>query len=193
VDGFMRKIGLGHISTSSKISRLSGGEKQRVLVSRAFISKPKFVAADEPTTMVDFIHRNEILGLLQGFKNELKTSILFITHDLSLASYLADRVAIMYRGRIVEIGTKPEMMESPLHPYTQALFSVTPDKLVSESRKSSFRAPITTNLMDTWENACGYRNSCPYAFEKCHKATPTLQNVGGDHLVACFKYTQEEI
>ena len=91
---------------------------------------------------------------------------------------------------MVETGTKPEVMESPLHPYTQALFSVTPDKLTSGSRKSSFGGSIMTNRMGTWENGCGYRSSCPYAFEECHKATPTLQNVGGSHFVACFKYTQ---
>jgi len=94
-------------------------ERQRILVSRAFIIKPKFVAADEPTTMVDFIHRNEVLNLLLELKKESGSSILFITHDLSLASHIADRVVIMHSGKIVEMGSRADVVQNPLHPYTQ--------------------------------------------------------------------------
>ncbi|MEM3711359.1 MAG: ABC transporter ATP-binding protein [Thermoprotei archaeon] len=188
VRSFMDKIGMEHITPETRVNRLSGGERQRVLVSRAFIINPKFVAADEPTTMVDFIHRNEILKLLLDLKRESGSSILFITHDLELASHISDRIVIMHRGRVVELGPRDELVENPLHPYTQALFSVTPNKLLTHEDVAKIVVRPTTHYVNPTKPGCRYAPNCPYSFERCIKETPNLVDMGGGHLVSCFKY-----
>jgi oligopeptide/dipeptide ABC transporter, ATP-binding protein, C-terminal domain len=188
VSGFLDKIGMHHIAPTTRINRLSGGERQRILVSRAFIIKPKFVAADEPTTMVDFIHRNEVLNLLLELKKESGSSILFITHDLSLASHIADRVVIMHSGKIVEMGSRADVVQNPLHPYTQALFSVTPDKLLGQKETPRILAKPIPRYLNPSTLGCKYASNCPYVFERCRRETPTLIDVGKGHFVSCFKY-----
>lgn len=185
---FLAKIGMDHITPNTRVNRLSGGERQRILVGRAFIVRPKFVVADEPTTMVDFIHRNDILSLLLDLKRESGSSILFITHDLSLASYIADRIVIMYRGKIVETGKRADVVENPLHPYTRVLFSVTPEKLVAQREKSVVGVKAEIRRPNLTTKSCRYVSACPYAFERCRKEEPTLRDTGGGHMVSCFMF-----
>ena len=166
---------------------MSGGEKQRVLLARSFIMTPDFVAADEPTTMVDFIHRNEILALLRNLREKLGTSMLLITHDISVASFLADYVAIMFRGSVVEYGRRSEVLEKPLHPYTQTLLALTPDKLASgQVRVTDLLQKKRTLAPGSRERGCKYESRCPYAFAKCSEAHPSLERVSGEHAVACY-------
>jgi peptide/nickel transport system ATP-binding protein len=185
ISTFLEGIGLEHIDMNTRVSRLSGGERQRVLVARAFILTPKYVAADEPTTMVDFIHRNEILELLQKVRKDLGSTMLFITHDLSIASFLADYVAIMFQGSIVEYGRRTELLKEPLHPYTQTLFSVTPERLASGDIPSSFRQEIP-GISSPGNGGCKYARACPFVFDKCQSRHPPLEQVGNDHWVACY-------
>ena len=187
ISSFMKAIGLEETPTTTKLARLSGGEKQRLLLARAFILNPRFVAADEPTTMVDFIHRNEILELLMKLRRDLKTSVMLITHDLSIASFMSDYVAIMFRGSIVEYGRREEVLGDQFHPYTQALFSLTPEKLASgdvkvadlvqRKRDGQFVGPA---------KGCKYASRCPYVFDRCYTAHPPLERVWGEHWVACY-------
>lgn len=187
VSRIMEAIGLERISTNTKVARLSGGEKQRVLLARSFIMTPTFVAADEPTTMVDFIHRNEILSLLRKLRKELGTSMLLITHDLSVASFLADYVAIMFRGSVVEYGLRSEVLDKPLHPYTQTLLSLTPDKLASgEAQVAAIIQKRKILALSEGQKGCKYATRCQYAFEKCAGTHPPLEHVSGEHLVACY-------
>lgn len=187
VSRMMQAIGLAKMSPNTKLSRLSGGEKQRVLVARSFIMTPVFVAADEPTTMVDFIHRNEILGVLQSLRKDLGTSMLLITHDLSVASFLADYVAIMFRGSVVEYGLREEVLRNPLHPYTQTLLSLTPDKLASgEAQVATLIKQKRGPALGGGEKGCKYASRCPYIFGKCTGAHPGLEHVSGEHMVACY-------
>jgi oligopeptide/dipeptide ABC transporter ATP-binding protein len=187
VSTMMQAIGLASMQPSTKVARLSGGEKQRVLLARSFIMTPDFVAADEPTTMVDFIHRNEILALLRNLRKDLGTSMLLITHDISVASFLADHVAIMFRGSIVEYGPRSEVLERPLHPYTQTLLSLTPDKLASgEVRVADLLQKKRDVALVPREKGCKYESRCPYAFSTCRGAHPPLELVSGEHSVACY-------
>jgi peptide/nickel transport system ATP-binding protein len=186
VQSFLQRAGMEHIPLTTRINRLSGGERQRVLVGRAFIIKPKFVAADEPTSMVDFVHRNEILNMLFNLKKESNSSIMFITHDLSIASYISNRIAIMHKGRIVEFGSKNQVVDTPFHPYTQALFSVTPEKLLKGSVAVSSK--LVPRVFGLEQSRCKYADVCPFVFERCRKETPVLRDVGDGHSVACFKY-----
>ena len=131
---FLNEIGLDESYLGERIQDLSGGERQRVLIARAFCVSPVCVVADEPTTMVDFIHRNEISRLLAELKENYDTSYLLVTHDLSIATHLSNWIAIMYKGRIVEYGEMEEVVKSPLHEYTTMLLSVTPEKLLSAEK-----------------------------------------------------------
>jgi len=187
ISSFMQAIGLENTPTTSKLARLSGGKKQRLLLARAFILSPKFVAADEPTTMVDFIHRNEILELLKKLRKELKSSVMLITHDLSVAAFMSDYVAIMFRGSIVEYGRREEVLKDQLHPYTKALFSLTPEKLANgdvrvaeivQRKRDGQTAPLS--------KGCKYAGRCPYVFDRCRLAHPPLERVRGEHWVACY-------
>ena len=187
ISKMVQAIGLADIPLNTKVSRLSGGEKQRVLLARSFIMTPDFVAADEPTTMVDFIHRNEILALLRKLRERLGTSMLLITHDISVASFLADYVAIMFRGSVVEYGRKFEVLERPLHPYTQTLLALTPDKLASGEIQVTNLIQKKHNLaLSGPERGCKYESRCPYAFNKCGESHPPLERVSGEHMVACY-------
>jgi oligopeptide/dipeptide ABC transporter ATP-binding protein len=187
ISTFIRAIGMEDTPTTTKLARLSGGEKQRLLLARAFILEPRFVAADEPTTMVDFIHRNEILELLKKLRRDLKTSMMLITHDLSIASFMSDYVAIMFRGSIVEYGRREEVLGDQLHPYTQALFSLTPEKLAKGDVKVA--EIVQRKRLDqsgAFAKGCKYAGRCPYVFDRCGLAHPTLEHTGGEHWVACY-------
>jgi len=182
-------MGLESLYLSKSVRELSGGQKQRILVARAFVIEPEYVVADEPTTMVDFVRRNEIMALLTNLTRKMGTAVLLITHDVSVASKLSNRVAVMYKGEIVEAGLTQEVLRNPLHPYTLALLSVTPEKLMNEegpllaaTKKGNVSIPLKFE-------GCRYSFTCPYAFDRCRGERPKLIEVGSGHQVACFKVT----
>ncbi len=129
----MNVIGLDVSFLQKRVQELSGGERQRIMIARAFITDPIYAVADEPTTMIDSVHRNSLLELLLRLKKEFNTSFLLITHDLSIAADLCDDVAIMQQGKIVEYGPKDSVLSNPREQYTKDLLSATPEKLVDAS------------------------------------------------------------
>ncbi len=129
----MEVIGIERDFLAKRIQELSGGEKQRILLARAFITNPIYVVADEPTTMIDFVHRNSILSLLLKLRTDFETTFMVITHDISIAADICDTIAIMQNGRVVETGPKGSVLNSPREEYTKALLAATPEKLVSRS------------------------------------------------------------
>lgn len=181
-------MGMESYILRKSVRELSGGQKQRILLARAFVLEPMYVVADEPTTMVDFVRRGEILALLSDLKKKIGTSILLITHDVSVASALSDRMAVMYRGEIVESASTSELMKNPLHPYTLALFSVTPEKLMKQDPSMINLKRTNVRIPPNFEG-CRYSFVCPLAFDRCRKERPVLEEVGGNHQVACFKVT----
>jgi ABC-type glutathione transport system ATPase component len=134
VNAILDVIGLGEGYREKRIQALSGGERQRVLIARAFMSSPIYVVADEPTSMIDFVHRNSVLELLRKLRSDFSTSFLLITHDLSVAADLCDSIAIMHNAKVVEYGRKEEVLNNPKESYTKALLEATPDNLVSTSK-----------------------------------------------------------
>ena len=130
ISRMMDVIGLDMGFLDKRIQELSGGERQRIMIARAFITNPVYAVADEPTTMIDSIHRNSLLELLLRLKKEFNTSFLLITHDLSIAADLCDDVAIMQNGKIIEYGPKDSVLKNPREQYTKDLLSATPEKLV---------------------------------------------------------------
>ncbi len=160
--------------------QLSGGQRQRVAIARAMILKPEFVVADEPVSMIDVSLRAAILDLLMSFKAEYNLSMLFITHDLSVARLVGDRIAVMYLGKVVEIGETREVIHNPHHPYTAALLSAVPSFL-----KREINVEIIGDIANPREipTGCRYHPRCPFAEEICRKEEPKLE--GKDHMVAC--------
>jgi len=160
--------------------QLSGGQRQRVAIARAMILKPEFVVADEPVSMIDVSLRAAILDLLMSFRDEYNLSMLFITHDLSVARIVGDRIAVMYLGKIMEMGKTKEVIHEPKHPYTAALLSSVPS-FVKKERKVEIIGDIA-NPIDI-PSGCRYHPRCPFAREKCKKEEPEL--VGEEHSFAC--------
>jgi oligopeptide/dipeptide ABC transporter ATP-binding protein len=164
---------------------LSGGQRQRAAIAGSMILEPEFVVADEPVSMLDASVRTGILKLMVGLREEKGLSYLFITHDLSLAWLISDRIAIMYLGRIVEIGKADIIAESGLHPYTKALSAIMP---VPGKKKVNTAILPKGDISDTDANAsgCRFRPRCPEAQERCASEEPELVDHGDGHSVACF-------
>lgn len=167
--------------------QLSGGQRQRVALARSIIMEPEFVVADEPVSMIDVSLRTTIIDLMLNLRKELGLTYLFITHDLAVAKYISARIAIMYLGKIVEIGDKEELFSNPLHPYAQALLSAIPVPNPERKRKIielKGEVPSAINIPP----GCRFHPRCPKAFDKCPIEEPVLVNVGRHHLVACHLY-----
>jgi peptide/nickel transport system ATP-binding protein len=167
---------------------LSGGQLQRIAVARALILKPDFIVADEPVSMLDVSIRAGILKLLLRLRDELGLTYLFITHDLAISKFVCDRVAVMYLGKIVEIGSAQEVLGRPLHPYAQALRTALPT-LDTDKRKSYQQIPDVIggevpNAIDI-PSGCRFHPRCPYANELCKTNEPELRELKKGHFVAC--------
>ena len=160
--------------------QLSGGQRQRVAIARAMILKPEFIVADEPVSMIDVSLRAAILDLLMSFREEYNLSMIFITHDLSVARLVGDRIAVMYLGKIVEIGETRRVIHNPKHPYTAALLSSVPS-FVKRKERIEIIGDIA-NPIDI-PSGCRYHPRCPFAREICRKEEPELE--GNGHLFAC--------
>jgi oligopeptide/dipeptide ABC transporter ATP-binding protein len=169
---------------------LSGGMKQRVLIAQALACNPDLLIADEPTTALDVTIQARILELLAELQQRLETSVLYISHDLSLVKEICDRVAVMYAGRIVETGTTEEVFRNPLHPYTRGLMAAVP----SATHKRGELAAIHGNVPELVEPppSCRFNTRCPYAVEICRTTDPSLVTVEGEHSVLCFGYEAPE-
>ncbi|HDG62214.1 MAG: oligopeptide ABC transporter ATP-binding protein [Thermotoga sp. 4484_232] len=170
---------------------LSGGQRQRVAIARALILRPKFVVADEPTSMLDVSIRTGIMRLMLKLAEELNMSYLYITHDLAVARYMANRIVVMYLGKIVEEGDIEEVLKHPLHPYTKALLAAVPVPDPEYKRgepdiKGSVAKPINP------PPRCRFYDRCPIATEFCkNNDHPPLKEVGSNHKVACYVVTGE--
>ena len=163
---------------------LSGGQRQRVAIASALILNPKFIVADEPVSMLDVSVRSDILRLLVDLRDNMGLSYLFITHDLSLAWLISDRIAIMYLGKIVEIASAEIVLKEALHPYTQALISVMPIPKVRKDLKRRVLKGETPNPIDL-PSGCRFHPRCPLAKEICKEQAPSLNEVSNGHFVAC--------
>jgi peptide/nickel transport system ATP-binding protein len=165
---------------------LSGGQRQRVAVARTFILNPEFVVADEPISMLDVSIRAEILNLFLELVEKFNVSVLYITHDLATARHMCHRIAIMYLGKIMEMGTAEDIVYEPLHPYTQALISAVP---VPDPKSRRIRLAIKGEIPSPVNPppGCRFHTRCPIAEEVCRKEEPKLVKVGKEHYVACHR------
>lgn len=163
---------------------LSGGQKQRVAIAAVFIISPDFIVADEPVSMLDASVRADIVKLMFEMKEKKGTSYLFITHDLALAWLVSDRIAIMYLGKIVEIGPSEIISGNCIHPYSQALISVLSNIDIKKKRKKIVLKGETPSPTEI-PKGCRFHTRCPIAKEKCLKEEPKLVERSKNHFVAC--------
>ncbi len=165
--------------------QLSGGQSQRVVLARALVTNPEFVVADEPIAMADVSVRAMILELMKELKEEFDLTYLFVTHDLSTAKYICDRIAIMYLGRIVEIGDTRELFDHPHHPYTKALLAAVPVPDPTQRRKEEIPRGEIPSAIDP-PPGCHFHPRCKYATEACSKERPVMREVSPGHFSACI-------
>jgi oligopeptide/dipeptide ABC transporter ATP-binding protein len=160
---------------------LSGGQRQRVAVARALAVEPDVIIADEPTSMLDVSTRRGVLQLLRGLTRERGIGILFITHDLASARHLADRILVLYAGRVVESGRTSEVLASPRHPYTRLLLSAVPDG----ADFLHTPLPVKAGAGPAPPRGCAFAPRCPQADARCHNTLPAEHLPAADHHVRC--------
>lgn len=164
---------------------LSGGQRQRVAIARGIVVDPKVLVADEPVSMLDVSIRADILNLLKSLRKQMGLTMLYVSHDLSTIKYLCDRIAIMYLGKIMEIGPVDEVVANPQHPYTQVLLSAVPvadPDYVKERIIIDDEAPDQINLPE----GCRFTPRCPYAQEACKECDHHFTQVTDEHFHACI-------
>ncbi|AQR93077.1 MULTISPECIES: ABC transporter ATP-binding protein [Clostridium] len=169
--------------------QLSGGMRQRVMIAMALSCNPELLIADEPTTALDVTIQAQILDLMLDLKEKLGTAILLITHDLGVVAEVADKVVVMYCGRVVEKAEVKELFGNPRHPYTKGLLNSIPK--IDEEAERLFIIPGTVPNPLNLPSGCAFRDRCPDCMEKCKKEQPPLYNLNGRE-VRCFLYEEED-
>lgn len=182
VEQLLDRVGLPRSALSRYPHEFSGGQRQRLGIARALMLQPDLVVCDEPVSALDLSIQAQILNLLVEMKREFGLSYLFISHDLSVVQYFADRVLVMYLGRIVESADRRSLWSTPRHPYTQALIDAVPDP--SSHRQVT---PLSGDLPSPQNlpSGCRFHPRCPRASELCLRQEPALTDLGGGHQVAC--------
>jgi len=179
------KVGISPERIDDYPHQLSGGMRQRAMIAMAVVLNPKLLIADEPTTALDVVVQSRIMDLLEDLKNERKMSILLITHDLALVIERCDRVAIMYAGKVCEIGSVKEISNEPLHPYTKLLIESIPN--VEKTQMELKPIPGTPPDMRNPPLGCRFWPRCPYALDKCKSVEPRILETD-NRVVLCHLY-----
>ena len=182
----LETVGIPGERASEYPHQFSGGMKQRVVIAIALACHPNILIADEPTTALDVTIQAQVLDLMKNLKEQYKTSMIMITHDLGIVAQICDDVAVMYAGRIVEQGTLEEVFRSTLHPYTEGLFNSLP-KIGDRTSKLT---PIKGLIPDPTvkHTGCAFYERCPYATDRCKEGIPEKRWVSDTHMVACVAY-----
>lgn len=181
----LNRVGLTERHLYRYPHEFSGGQRQRIAVARALVTNPDFIVLDEPTSSVDVSVRAQLLNLFQNLQKDLNLTYVFISHDLSVVECIAQRVAVMYLGKIVEVTQTEELFKNPLHPYAQALFSAIPIPDPTIKRKPIMLTGEVPSPVNP-PTGCRFHPRCQYAMDMCSKEEPPLKDVGNNHLVACF-------
>lgn len=184
----LQMVGLEKEIGSRYPHELSGGQRQRVSIARALAVSPQVLIADEPVSMLDVSIRVGILNLLKDLKKSLNLTFVFITHDLGVARYFCDRVAVIYRGQMMEVAPTESLITNTMNPYTQLLLDSVPGNPKGESstKENEDLAPDATGQLSAVPSGCRFNTRCRYAKEACSKTPPMLEAKRESHYVACY-------
>jgi peptide/nickel transport system ATP-binding protein len=181
------QVGLAYDAMGRYPHEFSGGQRQRLGLARALALNPKVIVADEPVSALDVSIRSQILNLMKRLQATYGLTYIVISHDLSVVRYLADRIGVMYLGKLVEIGTGDDIYSRPAHPYTSGLLAAipvpNPEVARSKSRKLGVRGELPSPFNPP--SGCRFRTRCPLAQDKCAAEVPPLRPFGGEHFAAC--------
>jgi oligopeptide/dipeptide ABC transporter ATP-binding protein len=194
VGALLREVGLPPNAVELYPHEFSGGQRQRIGLARALALNPRLIVTDEPVSALDVSIRSQILNLMKRLQASHGLAYVFISHDLSVVRYLADRIAVMYLGKLVEIGSADDIYTRPAHPYTAGLIGSipVPNPAVQRSR---VKIPITGELPSPMHppSGCPFRTRCPSAQARCAESDPMLTSFGGDHYAACYYPVQQPV
>ena len=186
VEYLLKSVGLDPNVTNRYPHEFSGGQRQRIGIARALALSPDFIVCDEPIAALDVSIQAQVINLLEDLQEEFGLTYLFISHDLSMIRHIADRVAVMYLGRIVEIAASQELYSTPTHPYTKALLSAVPlhDPVLEKKRKRTILSGDVPSPADP-PSGCHFSTRCPVAEDNCFKIAPEWKEISSSHRVAC--------
>lgn len=182
----LARVGLDPTHAERYPHEFSGGQRQRIGIARALATNPEFLVADEPVSSLDVSIQAQVLALLSGLRRDLGLAMLFISHDLPVVRHLADRVIVMYLGRIMEEGPVEAVFGRPAHPYTRALEAATP-RLRGQRRERRLLLEGEPPSPSAPPSGCVFRTRCRHAIDACAGAVPALQTIDGDHRAACIR------
>jgi oligopeptide transport system ATP-binding protein len=182
----LETVALDSYYLSRRPHELSGGQRQRVGIARALAVGPSFLVADEPVSALDVSIQAQVINLLEDLKDQFGLAMLFISHDIAVMEHLSDRIAVVYLGKIMEIGPTDAIVHSPKHPYTEALLSAVPDPDPTLRRKRIVLEGDVPNPVDP-PSGCVFRTRCPYALAACAETVPALGEVAPGHAKACIR------
>ena len=184
VRDILEQVGLREEHMFRYPHEFSGGQRQRISVARALVLKPEFLVLDEPTSALDVSVQAVILKMFKDLKREFSLTYLFITHDLAVIDYMADYMAVMYLGQIMEIGSKDDIFSSPMHPYTLLLLNSIPQPDPRKKKKKVLPIGEIPSPIDP-PQGCRFHTRCPYMKDKCVKEEPEIRELSKGHLVKC--------
>ena len=184
VEELLERVGLRAAVSNRYPHEFSGGQRQRIGIARALALNPKLIVCDEAVSALDVSIQAQVINLLKDLQEEFELSYLFIAHDLSVVKYISDRVAVMYLGRIVEIGRTEDIFKEPAHPYTKALLSAIP---IPDPRRRAQHIPLEGDVPSPINppKGCHFADRCPVAEKRCHETYPEVRDLGGGHQAAC--------
>lgn len=188
----MKSVGLDESYLKRYPHEFSGGQRQRIGIARALVLNPQIIIADEPVSALDISVQAQILNLLKDLQDKFLLTYIFITHDLSVVRYVADRIAVMYLGKIVEIGDTESIFDKPLHPYTQALISAIPSMeeiKPAENERIVIKGDLPNPISPP--SGCHFHTRCPFAMDICKEISPTLKEANLGHEVSCHLYNPD--
>ena len=183
----MALVGLNAEHATRYAHEFSGGQRQRIGIARALAVDPRFIVCDESVSALDVSIQAKILNMFKDLQEKLGLSYLFIAHDILVVTYMSDRVAVMYLGKLIELAETNEINDHPTHPYTRSLFSAVPipdPKTARESQRIVLEGDVPSPL--NMPSGCAFRTRCPYATEQCAAEMPPLVDRGSGHFVACW-------